>query len=377
MRSGQLIALPVVYLEIFSFSSPVGDTVESILIAVLLTLFVIGEFVRLGHMLSLDWLVWLGHIARFTGLGWAVVGLPVLLTALVGYESLDIASTTFLIGISGGIALAVSIYAFTIGRTRIVVRKFKIGGPSTKPGIRITALSDSHLGEYVNTAFIRKAVEISNAQSPDIVLLLGDYVDHEGSQAGELLEVLSRIEARHGVYAVLGNHDLAATDSHLIVEEFEATGSIKLLRNETAYLEINTNGEIRTLQIIGVEGPDEWWSRETNPVIEPVIQSAINLGKADFRIVASHHPEVFDICVQNDIDLVMAGHTHGGQLAVPYLARYLNVGRLVVNYLQGLYERNGTKLIITAGIGVGVIPARLEVTPEVTLIELNIDSQTN
>jgi predicted MPP superfamily phosphohydrolase len=377
MRSGQLLALPVVYLEIYSFPGAPGDTVESSLVVVLIALLVAGEFVRLGRLLSLGWLVWLGQIARFTGLGWAGTGFLTLLIALIGSESLNGSGATTLPWISGGVALAVSVYAFTIGRSRFSVRKFKMTGLSAAPGMRITALSDLHLGEYVNATFIRKAVKLSNAQSPDIVLLLGDYVDQAGSLAGELLEELSKLEAAKGVYAVLGNHDVGASDAQLIVEEIEASSSVNLLRNESIFLDVETEGEIRTLQIIGIESPGEWWGDEDDQVAENVVRTAIDSGDADFRLVMSHHPEIFDICVRNEIDLVTAGHTHGGQLAVPYLSRYLNVGRLAVKYLHGLYERNDTKMVITAGVGVGVIPARLGVPPEVTLIELNIDSQAS
>ena len=88
------------------------------------------------------------------------------------------------------------------------------------------------------------------------------------------------------------------------------------------------------------------------------------------RAEINHHTEVIGPSAELSVDLVVAGHTHGGQLAVPFTGRSLNVGRLAAKYFLGLYEHGTTKLVVTAGVGVGVIPARIGVPPEVALIRL-------
>jgi hypothetical protein len=346
------------------------------MLAILLAL---SELVRLGRLLSLQALVWTGHIARFSGLGWAGTALIVLVFARIisgsGSASIESTALPILFWSSGVIALFVSFYSFSVGRTRIATRKYRIGDPGEHPALRITTLSDLHIGEYVTAEHIRKAVEISNELSPDIVLLLGDYVDQDGALAGDLINELTRLEAKLGVFAILGNHDIAASKPQKIVDSFEHDTTVNLLRNASALIQIESPGPLGTdaynsvLQIIGIESPGDWWEEDANELIGLVIQKEISDQEADFTLVASHHPDIFDLGVSHNIDMIVAGHTHGGQLAVPYTGRWLNIGRLATKYLWGRYERGGTSMIVTAGIGVGVIPARLGVPPEVTLIE--------
>jgi hypothetical protein len=127
------------------------------------------------------------------------------------------------------------------------------------------------------------------------------------------------------------------------------------------------------MQIIGIESPRDWWNQESDEFGREVVLSELSKSNAEFTIVASHHPDVFELSAEIGVDLVVAGHTHGGQLAVPFTGRLLNVGRLATKYLWGLYESGTTRLVVTAGIGVGIIPARIGVPPEVTLIEISFD----
>jgi len=146
-----------------------------------------------------------------------------------------------------------------------------------------------------------------------------------------------------------------------------------LLRSTSVSIEIADEQNPRTLQLTGIESQGEWWTNESDQAVEAALKEEISKSTVDFTLVASHHPDIFELCAEYGADLVVAGHTHGGQLAVPYLGRWVNVGRLAAKYLWGLYERGDSKLIVTAGIGVGVIPARIGVPPEVTIIELGID----
>ena len=133
-----------------------------------------------------------------------------------------------------------------------------------KSSLRITALSDLHLGEFVTAKLIRRAVGISNNEAPDIVLLLGDYVDEDGSVAGELVAELTLLEAKLGVFAVLGNHDIMCCNSQQLIDALERDGTISLLRNSSVFIEEGPGGEpgpggdSKTVQIVGIESPGEW-----------------------------------------------------------------------------------------------------------------------
>ncbi|MCH7983452.1 MAG: metallophosphoesterase, partial [Chloroflexi bacterium] len=392
MRLGQLAALLAVLIEArtalgFSWDET-GNLTEnpggSGIAFALVVLLALSEFVRLGRLTSIKSLVWLGYIARFTGLGWAGTGfLALLLTWVIPDFDGDSALPLTLFWIAGGLALMTSLYAFSIGRTRIVVRKYKLdqvhaaGMTGRQADLRIVALSDLHLGEFVNAAHIRRAVEISNRETPDIVLLLGDYVDDDGSLAGELVAELTRLEAELGVFAVLGNHDIRCDDSQQLIAALEKDPTVSLLRNSSAFVEVRPRGDsgpgstTKTVQIIGIESPGDWWYQESDVFGRDVLDSQLSTETADFILVATHHPEAFRPSAERSVDLVMAGHTHGGQLAVPFTGRALNVGRLVTGYFLGLYELGRTRLVVTAGIGVGIIPARFGVPPEVTVVDVS------
>jgi len=387
MRSGQLVALLAVLIEAWimldyswgRFGNLPGDSDALSVVAVVAVLLIFSELVRVGRSTSIRWLMWLGFIARFAALGWAGTGLLALLALWAVSDSVGEPLAGSFFWAAGGLALMTSAYAFTIGRNRIVVRKFRIarshpaGDAGRQYEFRITVLSDLHLGEFVTAEHIRRAVEISNSESPDIVLLLGDYVDSDGSLADRLVAELTLLEAKLGVFAVLGNHDIRSAGSQMIIDALERDPNLALLRDASAFVEVGAGDESKTVQIIGIESPSDWRSSKLIIFGGEVLDAELPGSRADFRIVASHHPEVIFPAAKTSVDLIVAGHTHGGQLAVPFTGRFLNVGRLVAKYFLGLYELGTTTLVVSAGIGVGVIPARIGVPPEVTLIEISLD----
>ena len=370
MRTGQLLALVAIFAEARIALNPSWNQQWPWIVTTLIAALVLSELVRVGRRLSMPPLVWIGHAVRFTTLGWAGTGLLALFVLKFFGTSLDDGVAQGVFWSSGVVALLPSFYAFSIGRDRIVVRRYKVGLTTDRPDLRITALSDFHLGEYVSAAHIRKAVNLSNNESPDIVLLLGDFVDQDGLKGPELIRELTNLSAKLGVFAVLGNHDVDCTDMQTLVGAFESDPHVSLVRNSSVDLDVVVNDSTKTLRIIGFESHRFWWSPGFLDVAQRVLTTADELPGADYTIAASHHPEVFDLVGNHRFDLMVAGHTHGGQLASPVFGRVLNAGRLVSKYVRGLYRSGSTILIMTTGIGVGVIPARLGVPAEVTLIEI-------
>ncbi|MCH7970933.1 MAG: metallophosphoesterase [Chloroflexi bacterium] len=392
MRFGQIVALFAVLAEawlMLDFSwdetgNPAQNSDGFAIVVALGVLLVFSEFVRVGRWTSITSLMWLGHMTRFTGLAWAVTGFIALVIAWIAP---NVATPVALLWIAGGFAVATSFYAFSLGRTKIIVRNFEITRAHGSSGdvvgkqykVRITVLSDLHLGTFISLAHVRRAVEISNHEAPDIVLLLGDYVDEDGSLARELVAELTLLEAKLGVFAVLGNHDIECRDSQRLIDELDRDHTVSLLRNSSALVEIgpapevDSGGTAKIVQIVGIESPGDEWLEDLDVFGKETLNSELSGAAADFTIVASHHPEAFGPSAKYSVDLVVAGHTHGGQLAVPFAGRILSVGRLVTKYFLGLYELGTTRLIVTAGIGVGVIPARIGVPPEVVVVQISFD----
>ncbi|MBN4059416.1 metallophosphoesterase [Dehalococcoides mccartyi] len=331
MRFAQVFALLVVFAEAWVMldiswretGNPVGNPGGFAIVVALVLLLLLGEFVRVGKWTSTNSLMWLGHFARFTGLGWAATGFIVLVISWLIPGSNEGNAPFLLFWVASGLALAMSLYAFSIGRTRITVRKFKITRnhndvTGEQPDRRIVVLSDLHLGDYVTTAHVRRAIDISNGESPDIVLLLGDFVEEDGSLSSRLIAELTLLEARLGVFAVLGNHDIDCRNSQQLIDELERDQTVSLLRNSSVIVVFEPDGEVgpgsksKTVQIVGIESPGGKWSIESSLFGNDVLRSELSGGRADLVIVASHHPEVLESSAEFSADLVAAGHTHGG-----------------------------------------------------------------
>jgi predicted MPP superfamily phosphohydrolase len=233
--------------------------------------------------------------------------------------------------------------------------------PKSLDGFTIAFITDTHVGSpHISLEKMADIVERTNALKPDLVLLGGDYVI-QGVAFGapvhsrEIASVLAKLTARHGVYAVMGNHD-AWENAPRMISEFEALG-IKVL--EDASTRIDT--EKGAIWLAGV-------SDETT--------APHDIGKAlagtDAMapvILFTHSPDIFPN-VPPGIALALAGHTHGGQVYVPFLGRPVVPSAYGERYALGLIEEEGKMLFVSPGIGTSIFPIRFLTRPEVSIIEL-------
>jgi predicted MPP superfamily phosphohydrolase len=223
-------------------------------------------------------------------------------------------------------------------------------------GTRIVCLSDFHLYPYTEIDLIEDCVQQVNRLEADFVCLLGDYVFSRADAIVELAPVLARIQAEHGRYAILGNHDLW-TDAHLVASVLEKNG-IPLLANE--HLKLDLPGG--TLILAGLE---DGWSG--SPDLDAALPEDTDGTPV---ILMMHEPDFADRYHEDGrVDLQLSGHTHGGQvrlpgIGAPFLPRY---GQ---KYDQGLYDLGGMWLYTTRGIGVIGPPLRFNCRPEITLLTL-------
>ncbi len=228
--------------------------------------------------------------------------------------------------------------------------------PLALEGFTIVQLTDMHLRPYTQVEHIQRAVEKTNALQPDLVVLTGDYVWHDEQDILDLVPVLANLNARHGVFAVMGNHDIK-TDAHLIVQTFEQAG-IPVLRNEGLDIQYGSG-------ILHLAGIDDGW------LGQPDIKATLAKHRGNKPVILlAHEPDMIDWYAHDTrISLQLSGHTHGGQVQVspgkPFIRPFL--GR---KYVQGLHRVNQSWIYTSRGIGSTGLPIRRNCAPEITHITL-------
>lgn len=237
-----------------------------------------------------------------------------------------------------------------VERHEIALRRL----PRELDGLRIVQLSDIHHSPFTGRSQIMHAIETANSLEPDIIALTGDYVSHDPSYASPCAEMLGRLRARHGVYAVLGNHD-HWTDAALITDLFRLAG-IQVLVNEGMRFELGG----ASFWLAGVD--DTMVGLEDLPL-------ALAGSRADeMKLLLAHNPIILRRAARAGVDLVLSGHTHGGQIT--WRSEKSASGRPRRRILRGLGRRGQTQIYVTRGLGTVVLPVRYGCPPEVSLLEL-------
>ncbi|HYO90730.1 MAG TPA: metallophosphoesterase [Pyrinomonadaceae bacterium] len=242
-------------------------------------------------------------------------------------------------------------HSYRITETDIFVQEL----PASFDGFRIAQITDVHHSRIVPISEVRRVVEAAMSTKPDLIALTGDYTTSYRRYIEPCAEALGALTAPHGVWAVLGNHD-HYTDSLLTVRA--------LKRHQVGVLE-NANTIIArggdTLQLVGI-GDWTWgradWARALH-----------GIDKRRPAVMLSHQPVVLDLPQTDGVSLILSGHTHGGQVRLPFVGPPIRYGR-DFKYVQGLYEKNGTQLYVSAGTGVIGLPVRLGVRPEISILKL-------
>lgn len=235
----------------------------------------------------------------------------------------------------------------SVERVRIPLASLKSG----LDGFTIVHLSDFHLFPHTRIEFIREAVVVANRLAPDLIALTGDFVLDDVESIHELAPVISGLNARHGVFSVLGNHDLWK-GPRTVTNALEKAG-IPVLTNRGVLLECNGQG-------LFVAGVDDAWSGK------PDLTEALEGRPGGVPVVLlSHEPDPADqYCSDGRISLQLSGHSHGGQIRIPGLgAPYLPP--LARKYELGLYRVGDSWLYTNRGIGV-TVPFRFNCRPEIT-----------
>ncbi len=232
--------------------------------------------------------------------------------------------------------------------------------PPLLDGFKILHLSDLHLGYYFNLQDLRLLIDRLMYHPVDLVLVTGDLAD-DLEQLEPAIEQILRLETLLPKFFSLGNHEYFR-DLNFVLKTVEKS-SLVLLRNQATLLEHNNV----PLRLIGIDDP-VYLRRDNRQFLKDALQKAhVQVNPASFNILMSHRPRAIEVAPEFNVDLVLSGHTHGGQLGLGGRSLFERLG--MGDYLWGTYSKANTYLYTSAGIG-HWLPFRLGCPPEAPILEL-------
>jgi uncharacterized protein len=237
--------------------------------------------------------------------------------------------------------------------------------PAAFRGYRIAQLSDLHCGRHVTPAYLDEAIDLALAADPHLIVLTGDFIHKGFRYVDRVAATVARLRAPDGVYAVLGNHDFSVRNAlgvrrhrhlHSAVAGALSAQGIRVLHNESVHL---TRAEER-LHLVGVA---DLWSRVCD-----LDRAFAGLDTAVPTVVLAHNPRTVERLAGRRCDLMLSGHTHGGQVNWPGLGRP-TLGPRARRFAAGMYQHGTSQLYVNKGVGFGV-RFRFGVRPEVAVLSL-------
>jgi len=229
-------------------------------------------------------------------------------------------------------------------------------------GLRIVQLTDIHHSLYTPLEDVERAVKMTNQLQPDLICLTGDYVTFSPTYIWPVAQVLGRLRARLGVFAVLGNHDFNV-DADEMTRALESH-HIRVLRNSHVSLGSGHN----KLWLVGVD--DLWWSADD------LDAGMRHVPPRDPKILLCHNPIGIHMAAEHHIDLVLSGHTHGGQVRLPVVGGLYTKSKLGKRFIAGWNRLDGTQIYVSRGIGKVLVPLRMGCPPEIACLKLRSGTST-
>ncbi len=269
--------------------------------------------------------------------------------------------------------LLLILYGIIWGKTDYKVKHVTLNYdnlPAEFNGFKIVQISDIHLGSFYDKSIVNKAIDLINKQNADLVVFTGDLINIVSYEALDYVDMFREIKSPYGKYSILGNHDMndyrkidnvkgddKNTENVILLSK--AMG-FHVLLNEHSFIKRNKD----SIALIGVEN----WGKPPFKKYGDLSKAMKMLPGSIFKILLTHDPSHWDgeVLPKTNIDLTLSGHTHGFQMGI--------VRHSPVNYLHshwlGLYKNKKRYLYINAGLGFVGIPARVGISPEITVIEL-------
>jgi predicted MPP superfamily phosphohydrolase len=325
-----------------------------------------------GYLVGRVWLV-ASVAALVTGPLLALVFLlfgPFTWLGPTGGEVGHVARGLIVAGGGGAVALGYGsiFWGYLVGQRRVEVDRVDLplpNLPDALAGLRVAQISDLHIGLQLRAPLLRELVARVNALEADLIVITGDVFDFDPSFIEEGCRELAALDAPLGVFCVLGNHDVY-TGVDAVARGLESLTKIRVLRDE--WTRVEAAGA--ALAIVGIEDPGHGWS-ERDATHGALLKLAAEVPLELPKLLLIHRPSYFKEAARLGYPLSLAGHTHGGQIALP-LAHQHNVSRLISRWTRGLFrdDETGALLYVNRGLGVAGPPVRLNCAREISLHRL-------
>ncbi len=231
--------------------------------------------------------------------------------------------------------------------------------PEALKGLKVVHLTDLHYKPDKDEDLLETVIEKVNKISPDLIFLTGDFVDHDTTGITPMLTLLSKLKAKHGIYACMGNHDGWTADGSYYKNLFEKNGIHFLINENTKLSILGESLYIAATDYIWLGNPDPVATLKGIPNNAPLITMV-------------HEPDYFDTMLKHHgHHLQLSGHTHGGQCRVPFIGYAPRTVKFGKKYIYGKYEQGESTVYVSRGLGTTGIRVRFSCLPEIALHTLS------
>ncbi len=342
-------------------------------------IFLFDGLVAVSYSFTFSWLLGRlgipGHIGLVMGASalaylmtaTAVIGLRQFLSVVRKYLTADVnPGRRRVLNAAGNVLMAspfaVMGYGALVQRTDFRVREVDVavpGLPHDLEGLRVLQLSDIHLSAFLSESELARVIDECNQLRPHLAVVTGDLISSHTDPLDACIRQLARIKTDAGVLGCLGNHEVYAKVEKRTVE-LGARAGVQFLRGESRQLRFGDS-------VLNVAGVDFQSYREKHRYLDGaehlLVPGAMNL-------LLAHNPDVFPAAARHGYNLLLAGHTHGGQVTIEILDQSITPARFFTPYVYGLYRSGAAAAYVTRGIGTIGIPARIGAPPEISVLRL-------
>ena len=329
----------------------------------------------LGYALSLSWLLSILGAPLSFSMYFGALALSYLFLAtgiLTVYSVLDLMKKKVdpgrrgVLTAAGNVLMAAPVAALGYGtfieRFRFYVKEIDAPMPGLAAdldGLRILQISDIHLSPFLSERELARVIDASNELRPQLAVVTGDLISSRGDPLDACIRQIARLRADAGVFGCMGNHERYAKAEDY-TEQAAASAGVPFLRHAARPLRFGN----ATLNLAGVDY--QRWSRSHDYL--PGARNLIVPGACN--VLLSHNPDVFPVAARQGYNLLLAGHTHGGQVAFEILDQTISVARFLTPYVYGFFQSGASAAYVTRGIGTIGIPTRIGAPPEISVLRL-------